>query len=134
MSPISIARLHRVGNQEEGASFARVMSVCMDLCARVRGARPVIFGLILSAASTLVLIATNPQVRHWLVEAFATFCVLGGFLAAPLLTVLAWIGLALPEHIPLHQASTTLFLIAIIWMALALISAHLHHYSGSPAD
>jgi uncharacterized membrane protein YGL010W len=62
-----------------------------------------------------------------MIEAGATLCVAGGFIAAPFLTLAAWIGLALPQRMVLHQASTALFVIAILWMAAALIGAHLHH-------
>lgn len=80
--------------------------------------------LILAPAMALI---ASTHVRHWLGEVMATVCVVGGFIAAPLLTVAAWIGLALPPNMPLHRASTTLFLVAVIWLALALISAHCYH-------
>lgn len=80
------------------------------------------------AALALPLLAlAAPQTRHWLAETGATLCVAGGIIAAPVLTLAAWIGLALPPRMLLHQASTALFLVAIIWMAAALIGAHLHH-------
>src|SRR5262245_3447403 len=66
------------------------------------------------------------QRRRWLAEASATLCVLGGFTTAPLLTLLAWLGLMLPAGAPLHGAATTLLVIAIIWLSLALVSAHMH--------
>jgi hypothetical protein len=68
----------------------------------------------------------SAALRHWLIEAGTTACVAGGFIAAPFLTVTAWIGLALPARAFLHHLSTALFLIAILWMAAALIGAHLH--------
>lgn len=80
------------------------------------------------AALALPLLAlAAPQARHWLAETGATLCVAGGIIAAPVLTLAAWIGLALPPRMLLHQASTALFLVAIIWVAAALIGAHLHH-------
>jgi len=69
----------------------------------------------------------NVKRRRWLLEASATLCVLGGFMTAPLLTLLAWIGLMLPADAPLHGVASTLLVIAIIWLSLALISAHIHH-------
>ena len=75
----------------------------------------------------LLLPLASAATRHWLIEAGATLCVAGGFIAAPFLTLAAWIGLALPQRMVLHQASTALFVIAILWMAAALIGAHLHH-------
>ncbi len=91
-------------------------------------------GLPLVLAPAIAFVAST-QVRHWLGELMATVCVVGGFIAAPLLTVAAWVGLALPARVPLHQASTTLFLIAVIWLALALISAHCYQMMQQrPAD
>jgi len=124
VGPISVARLRGVGVREPRAAALGLVKKCERTAARARRTLP----LVLAAFLTwLALVVTNPQARHWLAEASATLCVLGGFLAAPVLTVAAWIGLALPERMPLHQASTTLFLVAVIWMALALIGAHLHH-------
>jgi uncharacterized membrane protein YGL010W len=123
VGPISVARLRGVGVREPRAAALGVVKKCERMTARARHALP------LAPAAVLIwlaLVVANPQARHWLAEASATLCVLGGFLAAPVLTVAAWIGLALPERMPLHQASTPLFLIAVIWMALALIGAHLH--------
>lgn len=82
----------------------------------------------LPALLALLLVPlASEATRHWLIEAGTTLCVAGGFIAAPFLTVTAWIGLALPPRVLLHQASTALFLIAILWMVTALIGAHLHH-------
>ncbi|HKS68785.1 MAG TPA: hypothetical protein VJQ45_00085 [Ktedonobacterales bacterium] len=82
----------------------------------------------LPALVALLLVPlASAATRHWLIEVGATLCVAGGFIAAPFLTVTAWIGLALPPRMLLHQASTALFLVAILWMAAALIGAHLHH-------
>ena len=82
----------------------------------------------------LFLVLVHSQARQWLSEALATVTVVGGFLAAPILTLMAWIGLAMPDRVLLHRASTTLFLIAIIWMAFALIGAHLHHHRHFAED
>ncbi|WIG61584.1 MAG: hypothetical protein OJF49_004332 [Ktedonobacterales bacterium] len=87
-----------------------------------------VLGLALLAA------LSNPQVRHWLGEALTTLCVVGGFIAAPFLTLSAWIGLALPESMPLHRASTALFVVALVWMALALIGALFHGQRSTTAD
>ncbi len=97
-------------------------------------------GLPAMLMSVLAMPLANDTTRHWLVEAGATLCVAGGFIAAPFLTVTAWIGLTLPRRVLLHQASTALFLIAILWMAAALIGAHLHHHhqparaAGGPGE
>ncbi|HKV85523.1 MAG TPA: hypothetical protein VJN88_13265 [Ktedonobacterales bacterium] len=71
-----------------------------------------------------VALLTSPQVRHWVVEATANLLVLGGFIAAPILTVIAWVGLMLPAHLPLHRLSSTLFVVALVWVAGGLLIAH----------
>jgi hypothetical protein len=83
--------------------------------------------ILVSAEIVLVVLLSSEDVRHKIAESAATFCVLGGFIAAPILTITAWIDMIAPEVLPLHHLSTPLFLIAIIWLALAFIGAHLHH-------
>ena len=84
------------------------------------------------ALAPVVVTLTSPHVRHWLVEAAANLLVLGGFIAAPILTVVAWVGLLLPSRLPLHQLSSTLFAVALIWVAAGLLIAHMLH-DTSPA-
>ncbi len=67
------------------------------------------------------------EARHMASEVSATVCVVGGFLAAPLLTILAFVGLAMPSRAPLHHVATTLLLVAVVWLGLALVGAHVHH-------
>lgn len=86
------------------------------------------------ALAPVVLALASPQVRHWLVEAAANLLVLGGFIAAPILTVIAWIGLMLPSHLPLHQLSSTLFVVALVWVAAGLLIAHVLHDSTTAVD
>ncbi|HZC79230.1 MAG TPA: hypothetical protein VE258_15865 [Ktedonobacterales bacterium] len=76
------------------------------------------------ALGPLLLALANPHFRQWLAQAVGSACVIGGFFAAPLLTLVAWLGLMLPERVALHQASTTLFAAALIWVVLAVASAH----------
>lgn len=76
------------------------------------------------ALAPVVAALASPQVRHWLVEAAANLLVLGGFIAAPILTVVAWVGLMLPKRLPLHQISSTLFVVALVWVAAGLLIAH----------
>lgn len=66
----------------------------------------------------------SPTTRQWLSTAFATVAIVGGILAAPIISVVAWIGVTLPDHAPLHQAAPTLFIGAMLWMAMAFVSAH----------
>ena len=74
----------------------------------------------------IVLMLASSTARHWIVEALATICVLGGFVAAPLLTVVAWIGFVLPDRVPLHHVSSTLFVVALLWLSVAVLGAHIH--------
>jgi hypothetical protein len=121
MGPISLWRIHSIRPEER-----RELAVGFIRGYMRSGIRSVqsVWLVILPVFFVLV----NSQARQWLSEALATVTVVGGFLAAPILTLMAWIGLALPEGVLLHRASTALFLIAIIWMAFALIGAHLHHH------
>jgi hypothetical protein len=73
------------------------------------------------------VLLSSGAARHWIAESAATVCVVGGFIAAPILTITAWIGMIAPNLLLLHRASTPLFLIALIWLTLAFISAHVHH-------
>jgi len=76
------------------------------------------------ALGPALLALANPHFRHWLAQALGSACVIGGVFAAPLLTLVAWLGLMLPERVALHQASTTLFAVALIWVVVAVLSAH----------
>lgn len=81
----------------------------------------------LALVGILLVLLSSGAARHWIAESAATVCVVGGFIAAPILTITAWIGMIAPNLLLLHRVSTLLFLIALIWLALAFISAHLHH-------
>jgi hypothetical protein len=81
-----------------------------------------------------IALLASPQVRHWLVEATANLLVLGGFIAAPILTVIAWVGLMLPAHLPLHRLSSTLFIVALVWVAGGLLIAHMLHDKAIPSE
>jgi hypothetical protein len=89
--------------------------------------RKVLQWILVPAEFMLVVLLSSEDVRHKIAESAATICVVGGFIAAPILTITAWIDMIAPEVLPLHHLSTPLFLIAIIWLALAFIGAHLHH-------
>jgi hypothetical protein len=73
-----------------------------------------------------VLVLHHTPWRQWFVEAHILVCVVGGFLAAPVVSLVAWVGILLPPRIFLHQLAPTLFAIALVWVALGLISAHAH--------
>ena len=86
------------------------------------------------ALAPLALLMVNASARHMLFEALMTVCVVGGFIAAPFLTVAAWIGVILPEHATLHIISTPLFVLALVWLAIAVVSAHLHDSHSRQRD
>jgi hypothetical protein len=127
MGSISLARIRSV-RPEERRELA-VGIIRSYLRSGIRSVQTLWFVIL-----PIFLVLLNSQARHWLSEALATVTVVGGFLAAPILTLMAWIGLALPEGVLLHRASTAMFLIAIIWMAFALIGAHLHHHRHYAQD
>ncbi len=81
-----------------------------------------------SALLILLMVAlnllANPTYRHWLVTALANIAIIGGILAAPLISLVAWIGVTLPAHTALHRAAPTLFIGALLWMAMGFVSAH----------
>lgn len=76
----------------------------------------VIIGLLVSATS-----------RHWLIAAAANVTIIGGIVAAPVVSLIGWVGVVLPAKTPLHQAAPALFIGAILWMVMAFISAHARH-------
>ncbi len=85
------------------------------------------------ALAPLLALILGSQARHWMAEALTTICVLGGILAAPILALAAWVGMFLPAHMPLHQWSTPLFAVALVWLAAALVGAHVHHGAARDA-
>jgi hypothetical protein len=66
----------------------------------------------------------NVTYRQWILAALANIAIIGGIVAAPVISLVAWIGVILPVHAPLHQASPTLFIGALLWMMMGFISAH----------
>lgn len=90
-----------------------------------QGRRLVVALLVVILPFFTLLLST--QARHWMAEVISTACVLGGFILAPVLTLAAWVGMALPDHVFLHQLSTPLFAVALIWICAALIGAHVHY-------
>ncbi|MBF6591952.1 MAG: hypothetical protein IVW57_15695 [Ktedonobacterales bacterium] len=103
------ARLSREWAIRERAIRERVSARWQQLVA----ALTVTAGMITSATS-----------RHWLAIALANICIVGGILAAPLISLMGWIGLALPARAPLHTLTPVLFMTAIIWLSLAIVIAH----------
>jgi hypothetical protein len=57
-------------------------------------------------------------------DATAQVCVLVGAIAAPVLSLIGWVGLMLPATTALHYAAPGLLACAMIGLATALIGAH----------
>ena len=75
----------------------------------------------------VISLLANPAYRHWVLSALSNIAIIGGILAAPVISLVAWIGVTLPSHAPLHQAAPTLFIGALLWMAMGIVSAHARH-------
>jgi hypothetical protein len=91
---------------------------------RFRGARSGQQALMWNAMAALLTAATGSTTRQMLAHSLANVCILGGIVGAPIISVLAWIGMVFPDTTPLHQAAPTLMTGALIWLALAIIGAH----------
>lgn len=83
-----------------------------------------IWSALLIALLLILGLLANATFRHWFITIFANIAIIGGILAAPVISLIAWIGMILPTRAPLHQAAPTLFIGAMLWMAMAFISAH----------
>jgi hypothetical protein len=120
VSPDTLARLKACHLQAERRSLGihHLFTLNRHCIRLIQGA--------LALVGIFLVLLSSGAARHWIAESAATFCVVGGFIAAPILTITAWIGMIAP-NVLLHRVSTPLFLIALIWLALAFISAHLHH-------
>jgi hypothetical protein len=77
-----------------------------------------------SALAGFVALLANPFIRHWVGGMLMNVCVVGGILAAPVVSVVGWVGLVLPARALLHQYAPSLVAFALIWFALAIVSAH----------
>jgi hypothetical protein len=84
----------------------------------------------LLAVGPALALMSNASVRHWIVEMVINVAVVGGFVAAPALSLIAWVGLALPQQMPLHQASSGLFVAALVWVCIAVVIAHMREGAG----
>lgn len=127
VGPVTIGRTR---SGEALAVRARINSLSKSsatVCAQVAQAFVI-------ALAPVVAVLASQQFRHWLVELTANLLVLGGFIAAPILTVVAWVGLMLPSRLALHQMSSTLFIVALIWVAAGLLIAHLLHDSSAQGE
>lgn len=83
-----------------------------------------IWAALLVVVTIVYRLLENPTYRHWLIAALANIAIIGGIVAAPVISVVAWIGVALPVHAPLHQAAPTLFIGAMLWLVMGFVSAH----------
>jgi hypothetical protein len=71
-----------------------------------------------------IALVASPIARQWIASAAANVCILGGIIAAPVISIVAWVGMILPTKAPLHQMAPSLMTGALIWLALAIIGAH----------
>jgi hypothetical protein len=81
------------------------------------------------ATAALAVVAglmLHPGLRQWAGHVLANVFILGGIVAAPVISIVGWIGTALPPRTALHEASSALFLGALIWLVLAIVAAHAH--------
>ncbi|HEV8193921.1 MAG TPA: hypothetical protein VGP82_20925 [Ktedonobacterales bacterium] len=85
---------------------------------------------LLAAVSSLML---NPTWRQWTGHLLANVFIVGGIVAAPLVSVVGWIGVALPPRTALHEVAPTLFTSALIWLLVAIVAAHAHSRRNSEA-
>lgn len=120
MGPISLLRGFGL-DMEAGRD--RLSEGATRVSAQMAQARERVIGLAQTARPALGTLRGAPR-RVWMAERTGTICVIGGFIAAPLLTMLAWAGLLLPATTPLHGGAEALFVVAIILLGLALVSAH----------
>ena len=123
VGPFVLLRERRIGGQEW---YARLQEVAEGS----RRSTERLTHITTLATGALLALAGNASLRHWLMEMAANVAVVGGFVAAPVLTVTAWIGLVLPESVPLHHVSTTLFVVALVWVCTAVLIAHVHERGG----
>jgi len=79
----------------------------------------------------LLAVLVGPLARPWLgqwlaalVAALGNVCILGGILAAPVVSMVAWVGMVLPGKALLHQIAPALMTTALIWLAAAIVGAH----------
>lgn len=119
MGPFVLLRERSAGVQEWSEGLRHVAEEGGRTSRRVSRAA-------LLAVGPALALLSSPTARHWLVELVANITVLGGFVGAPVLTVAAWVGLVLPERVPLHRISSTLFVVSLLWVCAAVVMAHVH--------
>jgi hypothetical protein len=118
-------RWHGLGGPVSGAAGAA--SERLDDAQRLRQI------LTWSAVAALAAVVTGQAARQWMAHAAANVCILGGIVGAPIISVVAWVGMVLPTKAPLHQAAPTLMLGALIWLGLAIVGAHAFRLDRSGA-
>ena len=81
---------------------------------------------LLSAAlfSAVISALARSTTRQVVVYHAATVGILGGVVCTPVISVLAWVGMVLPEKATLHQLAPMLMTAALVWLALAIVLAH----------
>lgn len=80
--------------------------------------------LLNAALAALLFFAASPLARHWLMQIISNVCILGGIVAAPIVSMVAWIGLVLPTHALLHRLAPMLVATSLIWFCMAIVGSH----------
>ena len=63
-----------------------------------------------------------------------TLVTLGGVFVAPLAALAALAVMLLPGHTILRPLAAPLIVVAVLWLALAILFAHARHTNATPAD
>jgi hypothetical protein len=78
----------------------------------------------LAIATLATLLPARDFQRQWLGMVLANVCIVGGVVGAPAVSLMGWIGMALPARTSLHAASPILFTASLLWLCLAIVVAH----------
>ena len=130
MGPMTLLRGF---GEDMDARRDRLTDAMMHILERMTSTRDWFAALPQAARPALDAMLAAPR-RLWVSERATTICVIGGILSAPLLTVLACIGLLTPMNAPLHQGAQPLMVVAVVLLLLSLMSAQAHTQRTSASD
>ncbi len=82
------------------------------------------WGIMAAGLAALSALTLNTGWRHWAGHMLANVFILGGIVAAPIVSVVGWVGVALPPRSLLHEVAPILFVGALIWLLVAIVAAH----------
>src|SRR5262245_11489814 len=89
------------------------------------------WGMLVTMVAAVSSLTLNPTWRHWTGHLLANVFILGGIVAAPLVSLVGWIGVAQPPRTALHEVAPTLFASALIWLLVAIVAAHADSRRGN---